>query len=123
MKSIVIIEDEETLLRMLSEKLTHEGFKVWKALNGEEGMHMIQTKKPDLVLLDVLMPRMDGIHMLREMRSHEWGKDVPVIILSNLSDDRRVAESMIHGVYDYLIKTDWSLEEVAHKVKERLSHP
>lgn len=120
MKSIVIIEDEETLLRMLSEKLSREGFKVWKALNGEEGLHMIQTKHPDIILLDIIMPRMDGMTMLKTLRQSEWGKDIPVIILSNLSDDKRVAESMEHGVYDYLIKTDWSLEEVAKKVKGKL---
>ena len=120
MKSILIIEDEETLLRMLAEKLSHEGFKVWKALNGEEGMDMIKTKHPDLVLLDIIMPRMDGMHMLAQLRASAWGKDVPVMILSNLSDDKRVAESLEHGVYDYLIKTDWSLEDVAKKVKEKL---
>lgn len=120
MKSVLIIEDEESLLRMMSDKLTHAGFKVWKALNGEEGLHMVESKHPDLVLLDMIMPRMDGMHMLRQMRTTKWGKDIPVIVLSNLSDDKRVAESMEHGVYDYLIKTDWSLEQVAKKVKEKL---
>ncbi len=118
-KRILIVEDEETLLRALSEKLAREGFEIYEALNGEEGLQMAETKKPDLILLDIIMPRVDGMKMLNEMRSVSWGKKIPVMILSNLSDDKKVAESQEQGVNEYLIKTDWSLREVVKKVKEK----
>jgi DNA-binding response OmpR family regulator len=119
-KSILIVEDEETLLRALSEKLEREGFAVYKAINGEEGLRMAMENTPDLILLDLVMPRVDGMQMLNELRMAAWGKKIPIMILSNLSDERRVAESMEQGVHDYLIKTDWSLQEVVKKVRTKL---
>jgi DNA-binding response OmpR family regulator len=119
-KTILVVEDEEALLRALSETLAREGFTVLKALNGEEGLRIAKQKKPDLVLLDLVMPRVDGMNMLAEMRKTPWGKDMQIMILTNLSDDKKVAESLEQGVHDYMIKTDWSLQEVVKKVKEKL---
>ena len=81
---------------------------------------MALDKKPDLILLDIVMPRMDGISMLKELRQDDWGKGVPVIILSNLADAQDNSEIIQEHIVDYLIKTDWSLEDIVKKVKDTL---
>ena len=118
--TLLIIEDDLAILMALGDKFSHEGFNVITAKNGEEGLAMALAGQPDLILLDIIMPVMDGVTTLKKLRKDEWGKDVPVIILTNLGDDKQVSQSMEEGVYDYLIKTDWSLDDVVKKVKERL---
>jgi len=119
-KKILIIEDEETVLRVLVTKFTHEGFKVFEAKDGEEGLAKALEEKPALILLDIIMPKMDGMTFLKRLRKDNWGKNVPVIILTNLSDDRNIAEAMEGGVYDFLVKSSWEAEDVVRRVKERL---
>lgn len=119
-KKILIIEDELSLMMALHEKFKTEGFEVIEAKNGEEGLKMATKKTPDLILLDLIMPVMDGITMLKKLRLTEEGKDLPVIILTNLSDDRAVSESLESGVSDYLVKTNWHLDDVVKKVKVKL---
>lgn len=120
MKKILIVEDELVLLQALTEKLKKEEFEVLQAKNGEEGLQQALNLHPDLILLDVIMPVMDGMTMLSKLRSDDWGKDVPVIVLTNLSDEYKVAECLQQGVYDYLVKSGWTLEDLVKKVKERL---
>ncbi|MBI4812429.1 response regulator [Candidatus Falkowbacteria bacterium] len=119
-KKILIIEDEEAMLEALVGKLVREGFNVFKAKDGEEGLAVALKERPDLILLDIIMPKMDGITMLKKLREHEWGARAEVIILTNLSDGKSVFEAAKAGVYDFLIKTGWSINDVAKKVKERL---
>lgn len=120
-KKILVIEDEPSLCQALCTKLSSGGFSVLKANNGQEGLETAIKEKPDLILLDIIMPIMDGITMLEKLREDEWGKNVPVIILTNLSDDQKVMEAIKQGSYDYLIKSNWSIIEVMDKIKERLS--
>ncbi len=119
-KKILIVEDEPDLLRILADKFTNEGFKVTIARDGEEGLTAVAKEKPDVILLDIIMPRMDGMSMLKKMREDVSNKDIPVIVLTNLADSDTVVSSLEHGVFDYLIKTDWQLAEVVKKVKNRL---
>jgi len=119
-KNILIIEDEPDLLRILAEKFQNEGFQVSTARDGEEGLSAIIKNKPDVVLLDIIMPRLDGMSMLKKLRQEPGYKDLPVITLTNLADSDAVVSSLEHGVFDYLIKTDWQLAEVVNKVKHRL---
>ena len=119
-ESILIVEDEPTLLRVIAEKLAHEGFIALEAKNGKEGLALALKKRPELILLDIIMPVMDGVTMLAKLRSDAWGKNVPVVILTNLSDERKVSLAIEKGVFDYLVKSDWTLEDVVKKVKERL---
>jgi len=121
MKKILIVEDEQTLVKALTSKLENEGFEAEGAINGEEGMKLAKSKKPDLILLDVIMPRMDGMTMLKKLKEDEETKNIPVIMLTNLSDDKRVAESIESGAHDYLIKADWKIEDVVVKVKKKLA--
>jgi len=120
----LIIEDEEQLQQILSEKLAQEGFEIVKAYDGDEGVKLALSGHPDLILLDLLMPKVDGIVVLEKIRADAWGKNVPVLVLTNLSDVSKM-ESAVHlQVSGYLVKSDWKLEDVVAKIREILHiHP
>lgn len=120
-KKILVIEDEKPLMLALHDKLTHEGFHILEAGDGEEGLRLALENHPDLILLDIVMPTMDGMTMLKKLREDTWGKTVPIIVLTNLSDETKITESMRNNVYDYLIKANWKLEDLVQKVREKLS--
>ena len=120
-KRVLIVEDEPPELRALVDKFSREGFEALEAKNGEEGLNLALETHPDLILLDIVMPKMDGLTMLKKLREDEWGRGVPVIVLTNLSDGDKARDAIYHGVYDYLVKADWKLEDVIKKVKEWLS--
>jgi two-component system alkaline phosphatase synthesis response regulator PhoP len=120
MKTILIVEDEQGLLRVLKDKLEEEGFSVLIARNGLEGLNISMEKHPDLILLDILMPVMDGITMLKRLRQDVWGKDVSVMLLTNLSQEEKIADAVELGTFEYLIKSDWSIADVVKKIKEKL---
>jgi len=123
-KKILVVEDEISLKNILSDKLKKEGFKVFSANNGEDGLSMAISKQPDLVLLDIVMPKMDGLTMLKNLRSNEKCKNIGVIILSNLSDNENAMIASQSGASDYMIKTNWSLENVVNKIREYFAkHP
>lgn len=117
---ILIVEDDLDLLEVLINKFTMEKFEVLQAPDGKIGLEVACKEHPDLILLDIIMPIMDGISMLGQLRADAWGKNVPVILLTNLSDEGKVAEAMHHGVYDYLVKSDWSIDDVVKKVRLKL---
>lgn len=119
-KKILIIEDASSVLQILAGKLNDEGFKVLGAEDGEEGLKLAFKEHPDLILLDIIMPKIDGITVLKKLRADDWGKDVPVIILTDLSDAETVADALENNVYEFLVKADWKLEDVVKKVKEKL---
>jgi DNA-binding response OmpR family regulator len=104
-KKILIIEDEKPLARALELKLTHEGFEVKSAFNGEEGLEVALHEHPDLIMLDIIMPVMDGITMLKKLReANEWGKTVPVIFLTNLgADDEKIMKAIADNVPAYYL--------------------
>jgi DNA-binding response OmpR family regulator len=120
-KKILLVEDDTVLLNVLRDKLTSEGFEVLGAPNGKEGLDLALKAHPDLIMVDVLMPIMDGMEMTKRLREDEWGKKVPVIVLTNLNNEKNVADFLERGAYDYLVKASWSLEEVVKRVRERLS--
>jgi len=120
MKKVLIIEDEPSLVAILTEKITSEGFEVLKAGDGKEGLDKALLGHPDLILLDIIMPKMDGVTMLTKLREDEWGKKVPVVILTNLSDDDMVSKSIQNGVFDYLVKADWKIEDLIDIIKRKL---
>lgn len=119
-KAILIVEDERSLRDALAYKLKQSGFSIHTAENGKEGLQMALEHHPDVILLDIIMPIMDGLTMLDKLREDVWGKDASVILLTNLSSSEEIGEALQKGVHDYLIKTDWGIEEVISKVKERL---
>ena len=119
---LLIIEDEDLMLKPLVDKFSSEGFEVISAKDGESGLDKALTEKPDLILLDIILPKKDGMTMMRELRtSNSWGKNVPVILLTNLNADDRIMKGVTKDepAY-YLVKTDWTLDQVVEKVKDRL---
>lgn len=120
-KKILIIEDESSLREALEFKFKGQGFNVFTAVNGEEALKLALEEHPDIMLLDIIMPVMDGMTTLKELRKDEWGKTAPVMLLTNLSSNNEIEEAIEGGVYDYLIKTDWTLDEVIEKVNQRLA--
>src|SRR3989344_8117364 len=120
-KTILIIEDESVLCKTLKEKFVSEGFAALTAEDGEEGLKLALEKRPDLILLDILLPKMDGMTMLKKLREeNDWGKNAKVILLTNVDSPDMIAEGLKVGFdesYDYLVKTNWTLDEVVKKVK------
>lgn len=119
-KKILIVEDEKPLKMTLKRKFESEGFKVIEASDGEEGLKVTEKEKPDLILLDIVMPVMDGMTMLKKLRQEKFGQDMPVILLTNLADTSDVNKAMDLGVFDYLVKSNWEIAEVIRKVREKL---
>jgi len=119
-KTILIVEDEETLRHVLSIRCTIEHFHVLEARDGEEGLMMTREQHPDIILLDLIMPKMDGITMLKKMKSDPAISDIPVIVLTNLSDNEAVSEAMENGVFDFLIKSNYTLDDVLKKVRAKI---
>lgn len=120
MKKILVIEDDSALSLILIDNLTKEGFDIIQARDGEEGLASALSVKPDLILLDIILPKMDGLTMLGKLRQDSWGKNVPVIVLSNLSDPLDIAKAAIDGVHEYLVKVDWEIKDVVKKIREKL---
>jgi DNA-binding response OmpR family regulator len=125
-KSILVVEDDLSMLNVIVEKLTREGYRILQAKDGEEGYLTAMSDHPDLILLDILMPKMDGLAMMKKLRAeNSWGKNVPIIVLTNLNpDDEKINAGIAEDepAY-YLVKSNMSMDDVAEKVKERLARP
>lgn len=119
-KSVLIIDDEESLVNVLERKFTDEGITAYTAFNGRQGLDMALEKHPDIILLDIMMPEMDGFDVMRNLQEDEWGKTVPVILLTNSSSIDTVAKAVTSGMSEFLVKTDMRLDDVVNKVKERI---
>lgn len=122
LKKILIVEDEEVICRSYADELRDEGFLVATAENGQTGLETAFKEKPDLILLDILMPVMDGMAMMKKLRQDAWGKNVPIIILTNLS----ATENMITGIIKdeplfFLAKSEWNLKDVVEKIRKALN--
>ena len=121
-KRVLVIEDELPLLKILVEELSLEGLDVYSANDGEQGLKLALSKKPHLILLDLIMPKVDGITMLKKLRADAWGKEASVLILTNLEGDtRKTVEAIENGVFEFMVKSRWQLEDVKKRVKEKLS--
>jgi DNA-binding response OmpR family regulator len=119
-KKILIIEDEEIMLDLLQRKLTNNGYKISVARNGEDGLRMVKEIKPDLVLLDIVMPKMSGMEVLEEMQKDKDLKEIPVIIISNSGQPVELDRAKVLGAKDWLIKTEFDPQEVVDKVVKQI---
>ena len=117
-KKILIVEDSKSYLFILTESLREAGFIVVTAGDGEEGLEAANTEKPDLILLDITMPKMDWITMSKKLR--ETNKTVPIIFLTNMSDLKNVGDAMERAT-DYIVKADSSVDDIVVRVKEKLN--
>lgn len=115
---ILIVEDEQSLANILDARLTDEGFAVMKAANGQEGLELASTYRPNIILLDLLMPVMDGKEMLRKLRALPSCKHTPVIVLTNAGEIENIRETQFFSdAVEFLIKSNVSLDQIVEKVK------
>ncbi len=115
-KKILIIEDEEILLELLQKKLTQEGYEVRIAKDGVEGLEKVAEEIPDLILLDIIMPRMGGFEVMKELQKKEEFSRIPIVIISNSGQPVELDLAQKLGAKDWLIKTDFDPTEVITKV-------
>lgn len=120
-KKILLVEDDSTLSEMYQQKFQLDGFDIVTARSGGEGLLVALQNKPDLILLDILLPGMDGMTVMQKLRDDPWGKNVPIIILTNLNADDNILKGVVQGhpAY-YLMKSNSDPSSVVEKVKEVL---
>ncbi|PIZ89423.1 MAG: response regulator [Candidatus Nealsonbacteria bacterium CG_4_10_14_0_2_um_filter_37_10] len=119
-KTILIVEDDKFLRELITQKLIKEGYEISEAIDGEEGIKKIKEEKPDLVLLDLILPGIDGFEVLSKMKEDLALAQIPVIILSNLGQKEDVERGLKLGAVDYLIKAHFTPGEIIEKIKNAL---
>jgi len=118
-KKILIIEDEEIMSGALFDKFTKEGFNVVVGKDGEDGLEKARTEKPDFIITDIVMPKIDGITVMKKIREENILPETPIIILTNLSDPESIADAAAYNA-SFLVKTDWKLNDIVSIVKEKM---
>ncbi|MEX2145285.1 MAG: response regulator [Candidatus Spechtbacterales bacterium] len=119
-KKILLVEDDLTLQETLSQVLKGEGFELYQGFDGEEGFNLAVEKKPDLILLDLILPKMNGFDVLKKLKASEETKSIPVIVLTNLESAEDIQKALYGGATTYLLKASYELEDVLAKVKKTL---
>lgn len=117
---IAIIEDDIAIVQMYRMKFESEGYDVAYANDGEQGLKLIEEFQPDIILLDLMMPIMSGSEMLGKLRQEDWGKDVKVIILTNVGESEAPESTHELGVEEFIVKADMTPKQVAERVKQAL---
>ncbi len=120
-KVLLLVEDDPLLVNMYHTKFATEGFQVFTATDGEVGLNLAQEHLPDIIVLDIMMPRLDGIEVLRALRQNPTLKNIPVLMLSNLSELAKQKEAMELGAKEFLIKANLTPTQVVAKIKQHLS--
>lgn len=118
---ILLVEDDSSIASLLNEYLVGEGFEVILGIDGEQGLELAISEKPDLILLDVMMPKKDGLTMLKELRETEEGKTVPVIMLTNQNSIEEINKALVNGVHDYFVKADWDTKSLLSSIHQHLA--
>ena len=117
----MIVEDEAMLSDVMRDEFVNAGFEVVTAADGQEGLAKAQAERPDLMLVDVLMPKMDGITMLKNLRSNPEFAKIPATVLTNLNDSQTIQDALESGAYDFLVKSNWNPRDMVKYVKEKLN--
>lgn len=120
MIKIAIIEDDPTISQMYRMKFESDGFEVRLAANGQIGVQVVEKFQPDIILLDLQMPEMDGTEALRHIRAKDWGKTIPVIVLTNLGEEEAPRELKKLGVHSYIVKANLTPRQVVEQVKSAI---
>lgn len=120
MKKILIIEDESALQKTISEVLSQENYQVISALDGEIGLELARKERPDLILLDLVLPKLHGFDVLRKLAEDSETKKIPVIVLTNLENTQDIEKALKLGATTYLVKENYSLDEIVEKIKKTL---
>jgi DNA-binding response OmpR family regulator len=117
-KKVIVVEDDTLLKDMLGKQLTKEGWQVLHATEGEQAISFIESEKPDVILLDLLLPGTGGFDVLDTIKKKDATKDIPVIILSNLGQQEDIDRGLKMGAVDFLVKSNFTLDEVSQKIKD-----
>ena len=120
METILVIEDMDPIRQAITAALAKAGFNVLQASNGKEGLKVALEEHPDILLVDIIMPGLDGIDMVGKLREDDWGKDAPVVMLTNVEDSDKIVAVQKYHVYDYLVKSNWELDDVVQHIKGKL---
>jgi DNA-binding response OmpR family regulator len=121
-KTILVVDDEDFFRNSLIDKLKQTGFSTLGAKDGDEAMSVALKEHPDLILLDVIMPKSDGMTVMRKLREDSWGVNVPIILLTQLEPDDKMLQEIVESKPTYyLVKSKFRFDEVVERVKERLS--
>ena len=117
---ILVVEDDVHIRNILQKKLTDQDFVVIMAHQGQEGVDMALAQHPDLIIMDIIMPRLDGLSAIRKLRVDTWGKSVPIIVFTNLEDEGYVSQAVQEGVNKYVLKYKSSFSDIVKAVWEIL---
>ncbi len=120
-QKVLLVEDDRDLIEMYETKFKMEGFEVIKAENGVNALELVKKEKPVIILLDIVMPELDGFQVLRSLRADPETKGVPVILLTNLSQEADIKKGVELGAADYLVKANFTPNEVVAKARKVLS--
>jgi len=120
MKKVLVVEDEQLIADLLQKKLIKEGYYAFAAGDGEAALQQIREERPDIVLLDIVLPRMNGFEVLAELRKDEELRKIPVIIISNSGQQAEIEKAKEVGVRDWLVKTEFDPKEVLEKVQKQI---
>ena len=118
---LLLIEPDEFLADIYEKNLTMNGYKVFLAKTGEKGINLAETKKPDLILLEIMLPQTNGFELLSRMKGHKLIKNIPIIVITKLGQKQDVEKAYALGALDYVIKTHFSPSELVDKIKRLLS--
>ena len=124
MARVLIVDDDEFIGQLIQLKVTQLGYEVVRARDGEEGLRAAEAARPDVILLDLMMPRMNGLEMCRKLRAEEWGKEIPVVMLTARAQDRDIERGFAVGATDYLVKpfSPRELQARLRAMMERTAH-
>lgn len=120
-QKIVLIEDDESLSEIIHTELSNAGFEVVRAFDGEEGLKRVKSECPNLVLLDILLPKKNGFEVLEELKKSPDTKSIPVVILTLLGEDEEIKKGLRLGATDYLVKSSHAVAEIVEKIKKILA--
>lgn len=119
-KTLLLVDDDQFITIAYKDGLERAGYKVSVAHDGEEALEAMKSIKPDMVLLDLIMPKMNGFELLQDMKEDKDLKDIPVLVLTNLSQDSDREEALSYGVVDFLVKADVSLKDLVNRLHQLL---
>ena len=119
-KTIMLVEDDSLLVKMYKTKFESEGYQVLVADDGQKGLEMIQNHKPDFIILDFMMPRLSGMELLAHMQQNPQFKNIPTIMLSNMSNQAQIEKAKKLGAREFLIKANYTPAQIVSKIKQYL---
>ncbi len=120
MKKILLIEDEAALQKTFGDILSAEGFQMISAIDGEIGLRLAKSEKPNLIILDLILPKLHGLEVLKGLKENKETKNIPVIILTNLGDLENIEQALELGATTYMVKADYTLDDIVEKVKKAI---